>query len=281
MIATTTKRLAIILSLLWLVKGPSVTGLHVIRNGVKDSAASVTKSIPPPVPAGRPIETASSSHSSVAASGDKESEAVLEAAFAKGEELFLSGKNCRPYSSSRQSLVDCLFGNSTRVSGRFSFAPPLTFPKFLTMQEKRVVVTFRYTDVPYLRPYFLTVASRLKKCHADILIEKKKLPLVDSNAHPIFEVLVDGKMVVGAQGSTRQERILAGRVDVDKTQSVFISMEQLGTAIAKARKRRRPTNGYGQGETKQEYTFVQQPQTAQRTKRFHYSKPPQQFGQDG
>jgi hypothetical protein len=279
MIATTTNMLAILLPLLWLAQAPSVVGLNVIHNGVKASAGSSNKSIPPLVPPAGPLKPAAASSSSSAATGEKESESALEAAFAKGEELFLTGKNCRSSSSSRQSQMDRLFGNTTRVSGRFSFAPPLTFPKFLTMQEKRVVVSFRYTDVPYLKPYFLTVASRLKKRHADILIEKKKLPLVDSNSNPIFEVLVDGKIVIGAQGSTRQERILAGRVDVDKTQSVFISMEQLGNAIAKARKRKRPTNGYGLEEIKQEYTLRQQQQTAQRSKRSAYSKP-KQFGQD-
>ena len=112
------------------------------------------------------------------------------------------------------------------------------------MQEKRVVVSFRFTDLPYLRPYFLTFSSKLKKAHSDIILEQRVLPVVDAAAQPIFEVLVDGKIVIGG-GSSRERHVLGGRVDVQNTQSVYVSMEQLGLAIGKARKRRRPTTVYG------------------------------------
>lgn len=130
----------------------------------------------------------------------------------------------------------------------FPDAPPLTYQKYLTMQEKRVVVSFRFTDVPYLRPYFLTFASRLKKKHSDIIIERNVLPLVESTTQPIFEVLVDGKTVIGGGSNGRERHILGGRVDVQNTQSVFVSMEHLGLAISKARKKRRPTSVYGEDD---------------------------------
>jgi len=127
-------------------------------------------------------------------------------------------------------------------------APHLTFEKYLTMQEKRVVVSFRFTEVPYLRPYFLTFSSKLKQMHADIILEKQVVPLVEATAQPIFEVLVDGKVVIGGSGSSRERHILGGRVDVLDTQSVYVNMDQLGLAIAKARRKRRPSTVYGEDE---------------------------------
>jgi hypothetical protein len=125
-------------------------------------------------------------------------------------------------------------------------APQLTFSKFLTMQQKRVVVTFRFTDLPYLKPYYLTFASKLKRSHSDLFIEKRILPVVDGSANPMFEVLVDGKVVIGGKGRRSRERhVPGGRVDVQNTQSVYVSMEQLGHAISKARKKRRPSTLYG------------------------------------
>jgi len=41
-------------------------------------------------------------------------------------------------------------------------APPLSYDKFLTMQDKRVVVTIRYSGESGLRPFFLTAAKKLK-----------------------------------------------------------------------------------------------------------------------
>jgi hypothetical protein len=67
---------------------------------------------------------------------------------------------------------------------------------------------------------------------------------VDGSSTPIFEVLVDGKIVIGG-GQSRERHVLGGRVDVERTQSVFVSMEQLGHAISKARKKRRPSTLYG------------------------------------
>ena len=171
----------------------------------------------------------------------------LEKAFSYGEKL-LEGKSCL---NSKWNFT--LANNSTTPTidpkERIPNAPHLTFSKFLTMQEKRVVVTFRFTDVPYLRPYFLTFASKLKKRHSDIIIEKRALSVVDANAQPNFEVIVDGKTVMGGGSSNSRERhVLGGRVDVQNTQSVYVSMEQISSAIAKARKKRRPTTLYGEDE---------------------------------
>ena len=126
-------------------------------------------------------------------------------------------------------------------------APQLTFHKYLTMQQKRVVVTFRFTDLPYLRPYYLTFASKLKRRHSDLFIEKRVLPVVDGSASPVFEVLVDGKIVIG-DSQSRERHVPGGKVDVQNTQSVFVSMEQLGHAVSKARKKRRPSTLYGAEE---------------------------------
>jgi hypothetical protein len=167
----------------------------------------------------------------------------LEKAFKDGEKL-LEGKSC--LNGINLDLMDTNF--TLQHDDQFPLAPHLTFQKFLTMQEKRVVVTFRYTDLPYLKPYFLTFASKLKKKHSDIIIEKRKLPVGDSNLQPHFEVLVDGKTVMGSGSSKSREQVLGGRVDVQNTQSVYVSMEQISLAITKARKKRRPTTLYGEGE---------------------------------
>lgn len=105
-----------------------------------------------------------------------------------------------------------------------------------------MVVTFRYTDVPHLKPYYLTFASKLKKLHPDIILEKISMPLVDKTSNPIFEVLVDGKAIMGG-GRTQQGN--AGRIEVAKTQSIYVSIPQVSAAIAKARRKKRPDTLYG------------------------------------
>ena len=176
----------------------------------------------------------------------KDAAMALEQAFSDGEK-FLVGKSC--LDSKLEWDMTNIAGNATAVHPKdlIPNAPHLTFQKFVTMQEKRVVVTFRFTELPYLRPYFLTFASKLKKHHSDIIIEKRTLPVVDANAQPVFEVIVDGKTVMGGGSSNSRERhVLGGRVDVQNTQSVYVSMEQIGVAITKARKKRRPTTLYGE-----------------------------------
>ena len=117
-------------------------------------------------------------------------------------------------------------------------APPLLFDKFLTMQEKRVVVTIQYSGESGFRPYFLTVAKKIKASHPDVIIERRILPPVVADANgggAVFEVLVDGKVVVGKTRSRKP-----------RERSVFVSMQELDVAVSRARRRRRPTTVYGE-----------------------------------
>lgn len=116
------------------------------------------------------------------------------------------------------------------------------------LQEKRVCVTIQYSGESGLKPYYLTVAKKIKASHPDILIEKRILPAI-LGVGPIFEIMVDGKAVVGKNNASIQA--LGG----DKTMpdltgglSVFVSMSELDVAIGKARRRRRPTTMYGSKE---------------------------------
>ncbi|KAL7524063.1 hypothetical protein ACHAXR_001718, partial [Thalassiosira sp. AJA248-18] len=84
------------------------------------------------------------------------------------------------------------------------FAPMMTYQKYLTMQEKRVKVTIRYSAEAGLRPFYLTVANQIKSTHPDVLLEKRILPPVGSDAgggEAIFEVIVDGKTVLGKKNN--------------------------------------------------------------------------------
>jgi hypothetical protein len=125
------------------------------------------------------------------------------------------------------------------------FAPPLSYDKFLKMQDKRVVVTIRYSGASGLRPYFLTVAKKLKACHPDVVIERRILPSVepaDGNSEAVFEILVDGKVVIGKKNRTRRQRV---SMDLKRSRSVFVSMHELDSALSRAQRRRRPTTTYG------------------------------------
>ena len=69
-----------------------------------------------------------------------------------------------------------------------SSAPHLSYDKFLTMQEKRVIVTIQYSEDAGLRPYYLTVAKKVKASHPDVLIERRILPSVgDESSEATFE----------------------------------------------------------------------------------------------
>jgi len=117
-------------------------------------------------------------------------------------------------------------------------SPPLSFRKFLTMQEKRVVVTIQYNANSGLRPYFLTAAKRIKERHPDVVIEKLILPEPDEPADRVFAISVDGKVAVGGKQRSRGE-------DGDGHRHVFVSLEELGFAIEKARRKKRPHSSYG------------------------------------
>ena len=109
-------------------------------------------------------------------------------------------------------------------------------------QKKRVPVTIRYSEDSGLKPYYLTVAKRVKDQYPDVLIERIELSdngAGDGSSDPstgyspgTFEVAVDGKIVV------RSKRTQTG--------SIFVSMNEMDAAIARARKRRRPSTVYGE-----------------------------------
>eukprot|EP00566_Odontella_aurita_P028327 CAMPEP_0113532170 /NCGR_PEP_ID=MMETSP0015_2-20120614/3904_1 /TAXON_ID=2838 /ORGANISM="Odontella" /LENGTH=187 /DNA_ID=CAMNT_0000431089 /DNA_START=363 /DNA_END=926 /DNA_ORIENTATION=- /assembly_acc=CAM_ASM_000160 len=129
-------------------------------------------------------------------------------------------------------------------------SPPLSFQKFVTMQDKRVVVTVTYSGLSGLRPFFLTFAKKIKTQNPDVIMEQRILPPMEQNEEPVFEILVDGKLVVG-KGQSKKQSVrrssssgAQGQEDLAGGLSVFISLEDVSTAIAKSRKRRRPATTY-------------------------------------
>lgn len=159
-------------------------------------------------------------------------------------------------------------------------APMMTYHKYLTMQEKRVKVTVRYSAEAGLRPFYLTVANEIKSAHPDVLLEKRILPPASGGGggmgeEAIFEVVVDGKTVIGkkktkmlkvssrndnngadgedssdSEGGGSKSKGPRGGIGVSNTpdiaggRSVFVSMEKLDHELSKARKRRRPNTLY-------------------------------------
>jgi hypothetical protein len=103
-----------------------------------------------------------------------------------------------------------------------------------------------------LKPYFLTVAKRIKEYYPDVILEKVLLPKVektgasdsDNLTPPTFEVVVDGKVIIRTP-SSRNTRSLGSLV------CVFVSMEELDVAISRSRRRRRPSTVYGGEEGKE------------------------------
>jgi hypothetical protein len=128
-------------------------------------------------------------------------------------------------------------------------SPPMSFDKFVTMQEKRAVVTIRYSGDAGLKPYFLTIAKKLKQAHPDIVIERRILPsVVDGNYEATFEVLVEGKVVIGKSRHRKVSRNGNNDVhDIIGRRSVYVSMNELDMAISRARRKHRPTTVYGGG----------------------------------
>lgn len=159
-------------------------------------------------------------------------------------------------------------------------APMMTYQKYLTMLEKRVKVTVRYSADAGLRPFYLTVANEIKSAHPDVLLEKRILPPASGGGggmgeEAIFEVVVDGKTVIGkkkmkmlkvssrndnngaggevssdSEGGGSKSKRPRGGIGVSNTpdiaggRSVFVSMEKLDHELSKARKRRRPNTLY-------------------------------------
>jgi hypothetical protein len=127
-------------------------------------------------------------------------------------------------------------------------SPPMSFNKFLTMQEKRAIVTIRYSGDAGLKPYFLTIAKKLKTSHPDVMIERLILPAVADGNEATFEVLVDGKVVIG---KSRPRKVARGVVDmhVIGRRSIYVSMSELDLSISRARRKHRPSTVYGDDNT--------------------------------
>jgi hypothetical protein len=94
-----------------------------------------------------------------------------------------------------------------------------------------------------MRPFYLTVAKLIKSSHPDVVIEKDLIPVAgeESEEDPVFEVIVDGKVVVGKSRSNWQPVDSNGRKDLANGLSVFIPMYEINSQLAKARRRKRPT----------------------------------------
>jgi hypothetical protein len=116
-------------------------------------------------------------------------------------------------------------------------APALSYDKFVIMQQKRVVVTIRYSGSSNLRPLFLTAAKKIKAAHPDVVIGRRILPKIDEEEETVFDISVDGKLVAPKSRARKQ-----------KGRAVFVSMQEMDHAISRARRRRRPSSTYGDDE---------------------------------
>ena len=152
-------------------------------------------------------------------------------------------------------------------------SPPLTFEKYMTMTSKRVPVEIRYNSQQGgLRPFFLTVAKKIKAHYPDVVVQKTDLATAGVGGESpgdsmVFEVLVDGRPVVGKAETKRQSisRSDSGGgssgssssggasgdgpkqpVDLANGISVYVSMAEIDMAITKARRKRRPSTTYSQ-----------------------------------
>ena len=143
-------------------------------------------------------------------------------------------------------------------------------------KEKRVKVTIRYSADAGLRPFYLTLANKIKSKYPDVLLEKRRLPTVKSDAGELtFEMIVDGKIVIdkkktrmlkvastsrstsAGDGEDKSEDMNESNLSGDANEpniaggrSIFVSMEKIEHEIIKARKRRRPSTSYKSKEAR-------------------------------
>jgi hypothetical protein len=101
-----------------------------------------------------------------------------------------------------------------------------------------------------LKPYYLTVAKKIKEAFPDVMFDKVVLPKVQmsennsGNDGVTFEVIVDGKIVVRSPGRKGSYGI--------ENMHVFVNMQEVEAAIVRARKRRRPQTLYGEDDSRLE-----------------------------
>jgi len=114
------------------------------------------------------------------------------------------------------------------------------------LKEKRVPVTIRYSQVSGLRSFYLTAVKKITQSNPDVIIERKILPFVEgeSEESSLFEILVDGRVVIGKSRSKWQSVSRNVNGPATSGMSVFISMQEIDAAIAKARRKRRPSTAY-------------------------------------
>ena len=169
----------------------------------------------------------------------------------KSENLMINGSKGKSSISSFEGIdvVALPEGGELTMTPVEAESPPMSFDKFVTMQEKRAVVTIRYSGDAGLKPYFLTIAKKLKQSHPDIVIERLILPsVIDGNYEATFEVLVEGKVVIGKSRHRKVSRNGNNDVhDIIGRRSVYVSMNELDLAISRARRKHRPTTMYGGG----------------------------------
>lgn len=121
---------------------------------------------------------------------------------------------------------------------------------FAFFQEKRVHVTIKCTENPFLRPYYLTVAQKIKEANPDVIVERVMVPHLDEELveDSVFEIVVDGKVVIGKSQTQFLKVRRSSKDEINNNNvfgmSVYVSMEDLNIAISKARKKRRPTTSY-------------------------------------
>ena len=175
-------------------------------------------------------------------------------------------------STLRQNQGDDKEGKSSSSSSSSEIlpsSPPLTFEKYMTMTSKRVPVEIRYNSQQSgLRPFFLTVAKKIKDGYPDVVVQKTDLATGGKHGGEtpgdsmVFEVLVDGRAVVGKAETKRQSvsrsdgKSAGGNsgggddgtqpVDLANGISVYVSMGEIDQAITKARRKRRPSTTYSQ-----------------------------------
>lgn len=105
----------------------------------------------------------------------------------------------------------------------------------------------RYSAESGLKPYYLTVAKKIKEAYPDVMFDTVVLPKVQmsennsGNDGVTFEVIVDGKIVVRSPGRKGSYGI--------ENMHVFVNMQEVEAAIVRARKRRRPQTFYGEDDS--------------------------------
>ena len=92
-----------------------------------------------------------------------------------------------------------------------------------------------YSEDSGLRPFYLTTTKFIKKSFPDVLIEQRVLPKAGENEKGLFEIQVDGKVVVKNKNRSKE---------INRNQNVFVSMDAISAMIVKARRRRRPSTVY-------------------------------------